>query len=148
MSNGEVALRIVALLVFGGVLVVLAIYALREARPPKTSRELTVPAEAFRLVQTFPTAPEEYDVYFCGNKLGTMRLWNGTFKVFKIDDDRPIFTSQPQGSMCFCTEERVSYLNQGCLSLIQPENTAKASPLYTLEVREPKSKLYITTSKS
>lgn len=69
----------------------------------------------FQLVMTCSACPEQYDVFFRGEKVGYMRLRHGYFRV-ECPKDEVIYGSAPNGAdgTFRDKEQRVAFLTIGC----------------------------------
>lgn len=65
------------------------------------------------LVETCGACPEQYDAYFCGEKVGYLRLRHGHFTVRYPDSQGElIYEAYPNGDGIFESDEREKYLNE------------------------------------
>ena len=84
---------------------------------------VSVPEDAYRLVQTCGAYPEQYDMLNSkGEAVGYFRLRHGKFRVYYPDyGGEVVYYAEPEGDGVFMDYERDYYLNQGMLAVIQEE---------------------------
>jgi hypothetical protein len=87
-----------------------------------------------QLVQTCGACPEQYDAYLNNEKIGYLRLRNGSFRAeYK---GQTVYHCHPNGDGMFEHDERDRHLNGACAAILKAHEECD-SDLYEIIPEEP-----------
>lgn len=89
---------------------------------------VSVPEDAYRLVQTCEACPEQYDMLNSkGETVGYFRLRHGKFRVYYPNYlGELVYLAEPDGDGVFMDYERKFYLEKGAQAVIRNERMKNA----------------------
>jgi len=82
----------------------------------------------YDLVMTCGACPEQYDVFFEGEKVGYLRLRHGYFTAtFPDVDGKFVYKSEKEGDGIFASHEREKFLEEAIKAIDEERNLTTAS---------------------